>query len=68
MLWHFYQETSNEEANNEESNENEDEESEAENSTLSATTPGYGEETTPETGTVGLAAIQLPKVIILAKC
>ncbi|KAF6371848.1 integrin binding sialoprotein [Rhinolophus ferrumequinum] len=55
------EETSNEEANNEESNENEDEESEAENSTLSATTPGYGEENTPETGTVGLAAIQLPK-------
>ncbi|XP_019523626.1 PREDICTED: bone sialoprotein 2 [Hipposideros armiger] len=55
------EEASNEEANNEESNENEDEESEAENSTLSATTPGYGGETTPDTGTVGLAAIQLPK-------
>ncbi|KAM8801828.1 integrin-binding sialoprotein [Rhynchonycteris naso] len=55
------EENSNEEENNEESNENEDEESEAENSTLSATTPGYGEETTPGTGNVGLAAIQLPK-------
>lgn len=59
---HFYQENSNEEANNEESNE--DEESEAENSTLSATTPGYGEETTPGMGNVGLAAIQLPKKVI----
>lgn len=68
---YFYQEASNEEENNEEnanSDENEDEESEAENTTLSAT-PGYGEETTPGTGNIGLAAIQLPKkVIIPQKC
>ncbi|XP_016068528.1 PREDICTED: bone sialoprotein 2 [Miniopterus natalensis] len=42
------EENSNEEENNEESNENEDE---AENATLSATTPGYGEGTTPGAGT-----------------
>ncbi|XP_027973595.1 bone sialoprotein 2 [Eumetopias jubatus] len=57
------EENSNEEENNEEnanSDENEDEESEAENTTLS-TTPGYGEETTPATGYIGLAAMQLLK-------
>ncbi|KAI4572500.1 hypothetical protein MJT46_005568 [Ovis ammon polii x Ovis aries] len=58
------EETSNEEGNNggnEDSDENEDEESEAENSTLSTTTLGYGEEITPGTGHIGLAAIRLPK-------
>ncbi|EHB12355.1 Bone sialoprotein 2 [Heterocephalus glaber] len=54
-------ETSNEEENNEDSNGNEDEDSEAENTTLSTITPGYGEETTPGTDYIGLAAIQLPK-------
>ncbi|TEA34837.1 hypothetical protein DBR06_SOUSAS4310015 [Sousa chinensis] len=56
-------ETSNEEENNEENEDsegNEDEESEAENTTLSITTLGYGEETAPGTGYIGLAAIQLP--------
>ena len=42
---------------------NEDEESEAENSTLSTTTLGYGEEITPGTGHIGLAAIRLPKKV-----
>ncbi|KFO22526.1 bone sialoprotein 2 isoform X2 [Fukomys damarensis] len=55
------EETSNEEENNEDSNGNEDEESETVNTTLSSVTPGYGEETTPETDYIGLAAIQLPK-------
>ncbi|XP_007450749.1 PREDICTED: bone sialoprotein 2 [Lipotes vexillifer] len=56
-------ETSNEEENNEENEDsdgNEDEESEAENTTLSITTLGYGEETAPGTGYIGLAAMQLP--------
>ncbi|XP_008265839.1 integrin-binding sialoprotein [Oryctolagus cuniculus] len=54
------EETSNEEENNEDSNGNEDEESEAENSTLSFTTPDYGE-ITRGTGYIGLAGIKLPK-------
>ncbi|XP_012885291.1 PREDICTED: bone sialoprotein 2 [Dipodomys ordii] len=55
------EETSNEEENNEDSDGNEDEESEAENTTLSTGTPGYGQEITSGTESMGLAAIQLPK-------
>lgn len=55
------EETSNEEENNEDSEGNEDEEAEAENTTLSGVTATYGAETTMGTGTVELAALQLPK-------
>ncbi|OBS64217.1 hypothetical protein A6R68_07243 [Neotoma lepida] len=55
------EETSNEEENNEDSEGNEDEEAEAENTTLSGVTAVYGAETTAGTGTIGLAALQLPK-------
>lgn len=62
-----HQETSNEEENNEDSEGNEDEEAEAGNTTLSSVTASYGAETTTEAGSIGFAALQLPKKVMSPK-